>query len=73
MDEITNNQFNTNSWDTTATTTDNIVTYNLQTDGTGEWFPYYTESTWLPYKEVKYIPKWHTTQGYKNQIKTMWD
>ncbi len=26
-----------------------------------------------PLTEVKYIPKWHIIQGYKNQITKMWD
>ena len=64
MDEITNNY---TTWNNTSAS-DNIT---LTTSDV--WFPYYTESRWLPYKEVKYIPKWHITQGYKNQIKTMWD
>lgn len=48
-------------------------TYNLSTDTGGTWFPYYNESTWVPYVETDYIPKWHIAQGYKIQIKSMWD
>ena len=66
MDEITNNY---TTWNTTSTS-DNMI---YQFDTSDGWFPYYQESTWLPYKDVKYIPRWHITQGYRNQIKTMWD
>ena len=73
MDETMNNYSTASSWDLTTTTGSTINTYNLSTDGTGVWFPYYDESTWLPYIETKYIPKWHIKEGYKNQIKSMWD
>lgn len=67
-----NNYSTAGSWDVT-TLTGSTNTYNLTTDGTAVWFPYYYESTWLPCTETNYIPKWHITQGYKNQIKSMWD
>ena len=73
MDETMSDYPYVNTWDVT-TTTGSTNTYNLTTDGTSSvWFPYYQESIWLPYEEEKYTPKWHIAQGYKNQIKSMWD
>ena len=72
MDETMNNYSTAGTWDVT-TTTSSTNTYDLTTDGAATWFPYYNESTWLPYDETDYIPKWHIAQGYKNQIKSMWD
>ncbi len=73
MDETMNNYSTAGTWDVT-TTTGSTNMYNLTTNETGSiWFPYYQESIWLPYEEIKYTPKWHIIQGYKNQIKTMWD
>ena len=60
MDEITNN---VTWWNTTSTASDT----------SGVWFPYYAESTWVPYVDEKYEPKWHIAKGYKYQIKHMWD
>ena len=37
------------------------------------WFPVPADEDWMPYHFKKYDPQWHITQGYKNQIKTMWD
>ncbi len=65
MDEITNNY---TLWNSTANTSGN---YTLSTNDM--WFPNYTESTWVPYVDEKYEPKWHIKKGYKNQIKKMWD
>ncbi len=59
MDETTNN---VTWWNTITTTGSDTVL-----------FPYYAESDWTPYTIEKYKPKWHITQGYKNQIKHMWD
>lgn len=53
------------------TSTTDSATLTFTSDNT--WFPYYQESTWLPYSCEKYMPKWHITQGYKNQIESMWD
>lgn len=53
------------NWTTTASTTD-CGTFTL-TNGTASgdlWFPYYMESTWLPYKEVKYFPAYHLLKSY---------
>ena len=60
------------TWDTTTTTDATNNVYNFSTDG-AIWFPYYLESTWEPYEETNYTPKWHITQGYKKQMNTMWD
>ncbi len=65
-----NNYIDNTWWETTATTT-NTNQFTVSTDDF--WFPYYMESTWLPYHEVKYKPEWHIKLGYKNQIKKMWD
>ena len=55
-------------WNTIATTSDtNSVDY------TTVWFDDFTFTSWLPYKYEQYTPKWHIDQGYKNQIKHMWD
>ncbi len=71
MDEITNN--NNITWNTTASTSDN-ATLTFSTAGTGNvWFPYYKESTWLPYDCENYCPKWHIRLGYKNQMRNMWN
>ncbi len=59
MDEITNNA---TWWDCTETNSDNIFTVST--------FQY---SSWLPYKYEQYDPKWHIEQGYKYQLKHMWD
>ncbi len=51
------------NWTTTASTTD-CATLTL-TNGTNDvWFPYYMESAWLPYKEVKYYPAYHLLKSY---------
>ena len=71
MDETTNN--NITAWSTTGSTSDNFTFTASTLANDTIWFPYYDESTWLPYKYEPYVPKWHITQGYKNQIKTMWD
>ncbi len=76
MGEIMSNYYNNNIWNTTATTSDGTSnymsnTFTVSTDNM--WFPYYMESTWVPYTEVKYKPKWHIKLGYKNQINRMWD
>jgi hypothetical protein len=60
MDETTNN---VTWWNTTSTTSDN----------NSVWFPYYSEPVWEPYVIEKYEPKWHIKEGYKNQLKHMWD
>ena len=73
MDETMNNYSTAGTWDITTTTGTTNNVYNFSTDGGGAWFPYYLESTWLPYDETNYTPKWHIAQGYKNQIKSMWD
>lgn len=57
---------------TTSTASDVTSTINLS-DYQSVWFPYYMESTWLPYHYTPYKPEWHITQGYKNQIKNMWN
>ncbi len=71
-----------NTWYNTTGTSDNITltastcdnfTFTGATDTSGVWFPYYQESTWMPYVETKYKPEWHIKQGYKYQIKHMWD
>jgi len=56
-------------FDTTTTTNCGIL--NFTSDNT--WFPYYLESTWIPYHETKYNPKWHIMQSYKIQMETMWE
>ena len=66
MDETMNNF----TWDVSGTTSASD-TMTFTTDDT--WFPYWKESTWLPYDEEKYEPKWHISQGYRNQIKNMWN
>ena len=65
------NTWNINTWNTATTTTGGTNdTFTVSTDSM--WYPYYMESTWLPYCEVEYKPQWHIKLGYKNQIKTMW-
>ncbi len=75
MDETISN--GTPSWTyptSTATTSNCTDTLTLSTlDDSTVWFPYYMESTWLPYHEIKYKPEWHIKKGYKNQLKKMWD
>lgn len=73
------NSYNSN-WTTTNCTDSQTLSFTTDTsDGSmtlgvnDVWFPYYMESTWIPYCEEKYIPKWHITQGYKNQMKIMWN
>ena len=75
MDGTTNNNI---TWHTgTATTADDTVSWWNSTitasDTNTVWFPFYMESTWVPYSFEKYIPKWHIQKGYFNQIKHMWD
>ena len=52
------------NWTTTASTTD-CATLTL-TNGTDSslWFPYYMESTWMPYEEEKYYPAYHLLKSY---------
>jgi len=57
---------------TTSTAGDTTSTLNLN-DPNNVWFPYYMESTWMPYHEIKYKPEWHIKVGYKIQLSTMWD
>lgn len=72
MDEIMNN--GTNSWYSTTSTGDsNSITFTASTNVADTWFPYYMESTWVPYPEEPYKPEWHILQGYKKQFKSMWD
>jgi len=64
------------NWYTTTTTTDgtsNNLTFTASTDAATTWFPYYQESTWLPYDIKPYKPEWHIKLGYKKQLLSMWD
>ena len=60
MDETMNNF---SWWNSTSSTS----------DGNTVWITMNGELEWIPYKIKKYKPKWHINQGYKNQIKKMWD
>ena len=76
MDEIMNN--NTNGIDSTSTiyTTDNISTLAFTVNTTWDFLNnYYEWPKGVPdYSfEKKYTPKWHIKEGYKNQMKIMWD
>jgi hypothetical protein len=59
MDETTSDF----TWYNTATTTDE----------NSQWIPTFQYTSWLPYKYEQYNPKWHIEQGYKYQLKHMWD
>ncbi len=53
------------NWTTTASTTD-YTTLKLTNgiDFSDSWFPYYMESTWIPYNEEKYFPAYHLLKSY---------
>jgi len=58
---------------TTSTVSDVTSTIN-PTDSSSIWFPYYMESTWMPYQYVEYEPLWHKKYAaIKYQMDTMWD
>lgn len=80
MDEITNS--NSTRWmdlgpiDYTTSTTDGTCILNFTTNSTWSFIDNY--SVWPkgisdPSMESKITPKWHILQGFKNQIKHMWD
>jgi len=59
-----------------TTATDGSCTLNFTTNTTWSFLDDYSE--WPkgisdPSIEFKYTPKWHILQGFKNQIKHMWD
>ncbi len=57
-------------------TTNNFTWSNEMTSSTEcdtMWFDGFTYTSWLPYKYEQYHPKWHIKQGYKNQMKHMWE
>ena len=70
-DDASNIFYNTTSGSDDITLTASTTT--LTGSPEGMCFSYSTEPIWMPYHEIKYIPKWHIKLGYKNQIKIMWN
>ena len=73
MDGTTNN--NIMYWSGTTGTSGALTLSTNYSDCTTDsfWFPVPADEDWMPYHFTQYEPKWHITQGYKNQIESMWD